>query len=68
MTTGQTPSEIAQSLRPARRKALLSWPGRGDYSTASYIELRNLGLIDRNFYLTDLGEQVRDALRLGMGQ
>lgn len=60
--------KVANKLRPADRKALLSTPGRGAFSSASWTRLRDAGLMDENFYPTDLGLEVIAELRAGAPQ
>ena len=54
--------EIAEQLAPADKRALLSKPGSGAFSSAAFNRLINNKLMDRNFWPTELGWEVRAEL------
>jgi hypothetical protein len=54
---------IAKKLDNARRKAIMTRDGMGEYSTISFKKLLALGLVDDTFRYTDLGHSVRDYLK-----
>jgi hypothetical protein len=54
--------EIAEQLSSADKRALLSKPGSGNFSTAAFERLRHNMLMDSNFYPTELGWEVRIEL------
>lgn len=59
----KTPEElrtIAEGLKPADLKGLLSRPGRGDFRSSTWKRLVDAGLMDDHFYPTELGYAVRD--------
>lgn len=59
------PRQIAASLTPAERKAMLTKSGSGDYSSRTFERLLNRRLVDDNFRFTDLGWNVREAVLHG---
>ena len=54
---------IAKGLDNARRKAIMTRDGMGEYSSTSFNKLLALGLVDHAFRFTDLGQAVRDYLK-----
>lgn len=56
------PNAIAERLKPTLKRALLSRPGSGSFSTGAWHKLMDAGLMDDHFWPTDLGFDVRKAL------
>lgn len=54
---------IVPKLNNADVRAMRSKPGSGNYSTACWLRLKHLGLVDDNFWPTELGWEVR--IRVG---
>lgn len=54
--------KIAEQLLSVDRRALLARPGSGAFSSAAFNRLVANKLMDRNFWPTDLGWEVRIEL------
>jgi hypothetical protein len=54
---------IVPKLTNADVRGMRSTPGAGNYSTACFLRLKHLGLVDNNFWPTELGWEVR--IRVG---